>query len=163
MSNAIVFDLSPLLLFLQFVRFCTFLLSFLFLISFSYLFVEAFIRFVDAEVPFEDYYFLQFVSAFGIAFCVMMLLAEARVPQFYEKFPSFGYWVVRGLFFFFVAVLLLLVESIVNQRDGFETFIEITAYIMMAFASLYVLLGIFCVKEKAEAEGKGNKNFPDIA
>lgn len=93
------------------------------------------------------------MMCYVIALCVIMILNELEWAKFIHDSAIFKVWITRGLFYAFIGVICM--EGIDSEdpsknvgslwRETAFQFIDVVAYLMVAFGILYYAMGCMCI------------------
>mmetsp|Transcript_13719 Transcript_13719/g.26568 ORF Transcript_13719/g.26568 Transcript_13719/m.26568 type:complete len:174 (-) Transcript_13719:255-776(-) len=101
-----------------------------------------------------DAWYLFFLNLYGLLFAIGLVFIEVRYKIFYDHFPGFKNWVIRGFYIIFVGILSLGLATGSNPfeegstgYDAWESVRKAFAYILVGIGLLYILGEIFCVRK----------------
>ena len=93
------------------------------------------------------------MMCYVIALCVIVILNELEYTKFISDSAIFQVWITRGLFYAFIGVIAM--EGTESEdpgknassiwRDTAFQFIDVVAYVMVAFGILYYAMGCMCI------------------
>jgi len=113
----------------------------------------------------DNLWYIFFLNVYGICFAATLAMIELRYKFFFDHFPGFRNWAVRGLFYLFVGILALAVgtgSTVFDDPDVEESWNQtrdIFSYMLCAIGALYVVGEILCLR--VNLQQKKNKYRDD--
>jgi len=104
----------------------------------------------------KEIWFIFFLNLYGLCFAFTVMLVETRYKGFYDHFPGFKNWAIRGLFLTFIGVLSLGLGASSSPftdpdaRDIFEQVREILAFSIFGIGLLYVVGEVLCIRSRLQ-------------